>query len=234
MAREFTIGAFVDSLRKIIYDNFPYKEKPDYNPSGTLKHPKHPKMIRDVAFYDIPIMVEDYNIIAFDIGSDESERDYPYYHILNEAPTIRKKGKGTSKTKGSEMRITNPSERNFTRVSMTTKGYKREYDRNIRGKRNMLIKNATRKDESGDRINPNANSYENVHYRYIPRMIDNAIPSLCLEFGLISKRKEDDGLSEEYAMEHDMLSSFGYGTSKEEARDYELTSLMSLLALEGE
>ena len=34
-------------------------------------------------------------MLIFDIGNEYAEREYPYYHILEDAPVIRKKGKGT-------------------------------------------------------------------------------------------------------------------------------------------
>ena len=202
---EYNINDFVNQLRENMYNLFPYEDEEDkimkhvIGNFGRIKNPK-PLHIRDVAFMDNPIERVSDNLITFDIGNDFAEREYPYYHILEDAPVIRKKDKGTDRSRGSQAKVEDLSARDYGIVSFTGKTFTKEYTRNIRGKRRSIIDKSTRYVD-GKKINRGANSYENVHYHYIEKMMSKINPFLADEFGLKLKRVEDTGLAEEYVMD---------------------------------
>lgn len=199
---EYSIGSFTTLLRQLMYDRFP-RENQIIN---LLKHKKRPLHIRDVAFNDNPTIYSD-NEAIFDIGNERAEREYPYYHILEDAPIIRKRGKSTAKTRGSQATIEDLGKRDYGRVKWNGKTFSKEYARNVRGSRNRRASvSHWATDYMGNDIfiNREANAYENVHYKYIEKMLNGGIlDELATTFGLTRKRTVDTGLGEEYAMQVD-------------------------------
>lgn len=209
---EFTLQAFTNSIRQNIYDNFPYES----DSINEKKHKNRPLHIRDIAFGYLP-SVESENNIYFDIGSDYAEENYPYYHILEDAEVIRKRGKGTKGSRGSQAEIKELSKRDYGRISFNGKTYSREYRKNVRGQRSRLG-TATRvvvgSDGKAYRVNPNAAYYQNVHYHFIERTLDMVLPWIAQEYGLRMSRTEITDLSNEYNEQQDadrimnIMSSF--------------------------
>ena len=195
---EYTITEFVDVLREYIYGFFPYES----DEQAIAKHPNRPLHIKDIAFMWLPTSSSDSgNTITFDIGSEYAEQNYPYYHILQDAPVIRKRGRGTAKSKGSQAQIENLSQRDYGRIRFNGKTYSKEYEKNVRGERNNIVKKSTRysyKNGSYVKINLESNSYQNVHYHYIDKILDYAVPFIANYFDLKLGRKIDTGLEEEY------------------------------------
>ena len=185
---DFTLDSFVAELRQQMYVRFPYEN--DY--LNRKKHPNTPQHIRDVAFMDLPITVN-INLRSFDIGSYMAEAKYPYYHILQDAPVIRKRNRATAKSRGSQAAIENLGQRDYGRVKFNGKTYTKEYAKNVRGERASIIERA--------RDNPRANSYVNIHYQYIDKMLDQIMPLIALEFGGKLKRKQSSGLLEEFELQ---------------------------------
>ena len=210
---EYNINDFVSRLRDGMYRMFPYE--PDM--INELKHMgenqrfPRPKHIRDVAFMDNGIETINENTIVFDIGNEESERDYPYYHILEDVPVIRKAHKGTKATKGSQDKVENLGQRDYGRVTFNGKTYSKEYSKNVRGARKSVVLNSTRyiRDYNGDtiKINRGANQYQNVHYQYIEKMMSMLLPQLAVDFDMKLGRTIDNGLMEEYTMQEHTLPS---------------------------
>lgn len=202
---EYTLGAFVERLREVIYDNFPYEpedinQKKHNGPNN--KHPT-PLHIKDVAFKNLPITVSE-NIITFDIGSDFAEANYPYYHILEDSETIRIKNKGTKRTKGSQDKIADKGKRDYGRITFNGKTFKQEYRRSVRNIQNRIGK--ARKyyiDSSGQvfTINERSNAYVNVHYRFIERILEQTLPFIASEFGMKRKGIQYGNLEEEFDMQ---------------------------------
>lgn len=179
---DFEINSFVSTLREKMYKEFPYMKDEELN---FAKHPNRPLNIRDIAFMWLPINIgAEGNTITFDIGSEYAEENYPYYHILEDAPVIRKAGRGTAKSKGSQAQIRELGKRDYGRINFNGKTYSREYAKNIRGERNKVVKNAT--------------SYRNIHYHYIENMLDKIVPVIAAEYNLKVGRKQLTDLSEEY------------------------------------
>lgn len=146
--------------------------------------------------------IKELDTITFDIGNEQMEKTHPYYHILETAPIIRKKNKGTDKSLGSQAKVEDLGQRDYERVEWNGKTFTKEYHRNVRGKRNRLD-NVSHfiTDSKGNRkmINRESNSYQNVHYMYIERILDSGIlDTIAQEQDLKLMRKKDTGLGEEY------------------------------------
>lgn len=199
---EYTIANFTDRLRALMYARFPYEN----DAINLQKHKKRPKHIRDIAFMENQVFFSQDQAI-FEIGNETSEREYPYYHILEQAPAIRKRGRGTTKTKGSQAKVENVGHRDYERVEWNGKTFTKEYSRNVRGSRNRLGKvSHWATDYGGNRyfVNREANAYENVHYKYIEKMLNNGIlDTLASDFNMRRARTIDTGLAEEYFSQDD-------------------------------
>lgn len=193
---EFSLQAFTDSIRQNLYDNFPYE-------SDTVKMQKHKKTplhIRDIAFMYLPT-TQGENSIMFEIGSEYAEEYYPYYHILEDAQVIRKRGKGTKGSRGSQAEIKELGKRDYGRISFNGKTYSREYRKNVRGERSRLgtaTKVVVGSNGKTYRVNPNASYYANKHYQYIERTLNNVLPWIANEYGMRMGRTEITDLVDEY------------------------------------
>lgn len=214
---DFTVEAFANRLRELMYEKFPYE--PDR--INQKKHKNRPLHIRDVAFLNNPIVALSGDEVSFDIGNELSEEKYPYYHILEDAPVIRKRGKGTAKTKGSQAKVEKLADRDYNRVRWNGKTLSKEYSRNVRGKR-LKLGNVSHwaTDYNGNSIfiNREANAYLNTHYRYIEKMLEEygILDRMASEFGLVRKRTQNTGLLDEFLSQDNepnileaVLSHFG-------------------------
>ena len=191
---DFSLNKFVDDIRQNLYDNFPY-ENDDIK---IAKHKNTPLHIRDIAL-GFPMLSN--GTYVFEIGNDYAEEKYPYYHILEDAEVIRKKGKGTKLSKGSQANIEKLSSRDYGKITFNGKTYSREYQRNVRGKRSRSMKatyTIIGSDGVAYKVNRDANYYRNIHYHYIERILDTTLPFIASENGLIQKRTEMTDLSGEY------------------------------------
>lgn len=194
---EYNITDFTSELRNLMYAKFPYED----DAIKRVKHKKTPKHIRDVAFMENEVINTGEQTI-FDIGNVASEENYPYYHILEDAPVIRKKGKGTTKTKGTQEMVKEKGKRDYGYVYWNGKTFTKEYTRNVRGSRNRIESVSHWVEENGTRtfINREANSYHNVHYQYIEKMLNNGIlDQIAATFGLKRSRTIKTSLAEEFS-----------------------------------
>ena len=177
---EFSLSGFAEDIRKNIYDNFPYE-------SDEIKEKKHatrPLHIRDVA---LGLTFTSGKQIIFEIGNDYAEEYYPYYHILEDAEVIRKKGRGTKLSKGSQAEITKLSDRDYGRISFNGKTFSREYQKNVRGARSRVEKatyNIVGSDGRVYKVNKDASYYKNIHFHYIERILNNTLPWIAQANGV--------------------------------------------------
>ena len=209
---EFELKAFTDKIRQNLYDNFPYGSLT--NPSGSLRHPNRKGHTRDYAFMNLPLVFQGDSII-FDIGSNNAEKNYPNYHILEDAEVIRTRGKGTKKSKGSQDAISDLKARDYGRVNWNGKTFTQEYKRNVRGVRSRQGKaRQIYVDSNGVvyRVNETANYYYNKHFKYIERTLDATLPFIASEMGLKMKRTIDTGLEEEYLTQSNIDSNNDFAT----------------------
>jgi len=206
---EYTLGSFIENLMQYIVSS---KQMPDmgsfytnkygYTQSASSKHSTRPdpKELRNqisLSMTNSFSMGEDY--ATFDIGNDKMEQYFPHYHILQQAPVIRKAHKGTKKTKGSQMYETNIKNKDYEKVHWNGKTFTKEYSRNVRGSRVNLSKTTMHID--GQFLNTSANQYLNMNYQYLDRICDEVAYKLADKFSMRLGRKKDTGLVEEFAMQ---------------------------------
>ena len=207
----FDINVFASRLKELFVSSplFPNMPENYVNEWGVVqsdreKHKgREPLKLKDAVISSMAnstIFAE--NEISFNIGNEQMEKTHPYYHILENAPVIRKRGKGTDKSRGSQAKIEDVGQRDYERVSFNGKTFTKEYAKNVRGKRNR-IDNVTHfvSDSRGNRkmINREAGAYQNVHYMYIEKILDSGIlNTIAEEQGLKVMRKSNTGLAEEY------------------------------------
>ena len=206
---DFEKHTFSTRLRELFFDSpmFPimigdYVSKWGQTQSDAQKHKdRNPTHLKQAAEQEVAnTVVETDDTITFDYGSEKLERIYPYYHILQNSPVIRKAYKGTKKSKGAQI-FQSIEQRDFERVHWNGKTFVKDYKKSVRGSRREYD---TTKKIKGEYYNTHANQYLNVHYKYIDRILDSIVQDLASEFGLIFRRKQNTGLAEEYAMKEDM------------------------------
>ena len=194
---EFSLAEFTQDIRDNLYTNFPYEN----DAIKDVKHKNTPFHIRDIAFGNIPSVVQG-NTIYFDIGNDYAEEYYPYYHILEDAEVIRKRGRGTKLSKGSQDKVdVAGGKRDYGRINFNGQTYSREYRKNVRGERSRSSKatyNIVGSDGRVYKVNKNANYYKNIHYHYIERILNNVLPWIAQKYHLRMGRTEVTNLVDEY------------------------------------
>ena len=212
---EYNIVDFVNKLKEwfVKSNYFPYMSDEFalmyYAQTDKEKHPKRtPTHLRDVAkqcMDNTTIFVEEN--ATFDYGNVVMETNYPHYHILENSPIIRKRNRGTEKSKGSQAQYKVLGERDYERVKWSGKTFTKEYSKNVRGSRKSVVDKSTKVFHINGmtiRLNKSANSYRNIHYRYIENVLENDVnQKLCDEFGLKMKRKENTGFGEEYSLQEE-------------------------------
>ena len=193
---EYNITLFTQTLLDLILnsDLFPY----DKNEEGDRKrHPKRNPLHLNTVVRQETHIVGFENMESFEIGSDFLESEYPYYHILQNAPVIRKRGKGTNKSKGSQMFVADKGKRDYEQVHWNGKTFTKEYQRNVRGKRLNL--NNTTMHIDGQFINQSVPQYLNIHYKYIDNIVRQVAPKIAYKFGMKIDVVENSGLIDEFA-----------------------------------
>ena len=208
---EFTLSNFAERLTQLIHSSklIPdmgsfYTNKYGYTQSDASKHSKRPQprdLRSQISSSISSSFVMGENFATFDIGNEQMEKNFPYYHILQEAPTIRKAYKSTVKTRGSEYGKS-AKEIDYERVHWNGKTFTKEYQKNVRGSRVNLSKTQMHLD--GQFINEGSIQYLNMHYKYLDRIADEVANTLASEFNLKIGRKQDTGLIEEFAMQEGM------------------------------
>lgn len=207
---EYNIDAFTNRIIEVLGDNVPQENKQ----VGLSKHPNRKGLtLKDMfsvggGVYGIAI-THNIDTRIFEVGSPMLELIAPHYHILQNSEVIRKRGRGTKTSKGSQANVKNILERDYERVSFNGKTYSKEYNKNVRGSRskaNRILEPKLRyvggkyiEDRRGV-----SNSYVNTNYQYIDRILDATLPFIASEFGLRTKRKVDTGLQEEYEYEQSL------------------------------
>ena len=215
-AKPFSLSAFANKLIDLFVNSqhMPdmkgaYTNKYGSTQVDSSKHKKRPEprdlrtQIERSMNSTMGLSLDESGTISFNIGSDFMETNFPYYHILQQAPTIRKKGKGTAKTKGSQMYVKDKAKRDYEQVHWNGKTFTKEYEKNVRGGRINLNKTSMHID--GQFLNMEQNQYLNMHYKYIDTILDtDVVDQLANTFGLKRKRTQDSGLIEEFAYQENV------------------------------
>ena len=212
---EYTITAFTNKLIDLFVhsQHMPdmkgaYTNKYGWTQEDSSKHKKRPEprdlrsQIERSMNTTMSMSFDEGGSISFNIGNEFMEINFPYYHILQQAPTIRKKGKGTTKSKGSQMYEKDVGKRDYEQVHWNGKTFTKEYEKNVRGGRINLNKTSMHID--GQFLNMEQNQYLNMHYKYIDTILDNdVVDQLASYFGMKRKRTQDSGLIDEFAYQED-------------------------------
>lgn len=206
---DFNIDSFTNRLMELIADNVPYETEESYDKRHKNRNGKRLKDLfstnslqkSDQNAFNTTIS-QNINTRTVDVGGPMAEAIMPQYHILQQAQVIHKRGRATTKSKGSQDKV-KPMERDYEKVTWNGKTFTKEYDKNVRGSRNRAekllspkLRYTNDKYQIDDRYNQNV--YVNTHYKYIDRILDTITPWLAGEYGLKLSRKMDTGLQEEY------------------------------------
>lgn len=191
------IEAFARDIKELVVSNVPVESDENF----AKKHIKRgKKLIQAVSHGEnvIPLGNKGY---VYELGSEELEEKFPHYHILEDAYTIKKRGLGTKKSKGSQAQISDIGKRDYGKETVTYKKQKNgtyrrytygEYRRNVRGERKPKEKVIYKVDKRTGEVEAISvsNSYTNKHYHYIERALDNGLPFIAQNYGLKLKRVE--------------------------------------------
>lgn len=207
---DFSLKEFMEQLRTQMANNhlFPYEDEE----INKQKHKGRTEHIKQVAFLDNQPMYVTDNMIVFEIGNERAERLYPYYHILEDSPIIRKKGRADTYTKGSQDKVVDKGSRDYSIISFNGKTFSKEYQKNVRGMRKQVIDKATYFTGNGkqrDRHNEESKSYRNIHYHYLENIALEINPILADMFGIIYVGSKGTSLKDEYiAQEYGIISDY--------------------------
>lgn len=196
------INAFSKDIRDLLIDNIPVESDENF----LKKHIKRGKKLFQAVAVDsssqlIPVGLNGY---AFELGSPSLEQNFPHYHILEDAYTIKKRGKGTAQSKGSQDKISNKSHRDYSAWSVKentkyavvqstgevyqvkTRSVYQEYRKNVRGNRKPKEKFKQVYDRNtGNYMNVNVStSYVNKHYHYIEKAFDLGLPFIAQKYNM--------------------------------------------------
>jgi hypothetical protein len=127
--------------------------------------------------------------VMFRLGNARSERIAPYYHILEDAQTIRMPNRGTAKTKGSQANrprskrdysVYNPPQAQTNRL---TQEYRTSY---TSGRRSYIPTTLKLIDlRQGVIDNKKKLPYRyNIHFAYIERILETILPGIATALGL--------------------------------------------------
>ena len=190
---DFDINSFINALKNGLFDNMPLEDEEKFN----AKHKKRHSRMREIALEQNTIIPIGSDKIYFELGNPQAEKDYPFYHILEQAEVISKRWRGTKGTLGSQASIADLGSRDYGQWTMkTNKNGKttmfQEYSKNVRGKRSK-VGGATRTitDSRGRemKINRESKYYVNKHYHYIENILETfLLDQLANEFNLKRKR----------------------------------------------
>lgn len=205
---EFSTKSFITTIKSTLESNMPVESDSVFK----KKHAKRLGKMREIALANngvIPLLNNSY---CFDLGNEMAEQHTPHYHILEDAEVIRKAGKGTKRSKGSQDKIKDLSKRDYGRVSVKTyiskktglekTKYSQEYrSANRRGSRS-LVGSATRIIRNGNKVieivNKDSNYYVNEHYHYIEKILDKKLDGIANQYGLKRKRTKLTSLEEDF------------------------------------
>lgn len=184
--------AFTNRIKQTIYDKMPLESDIDF----LAKHKNRNGRMRDSALGSNNIISLPNGNKVFEIGNDDAEVNYPYYHILEDAQVIHKRNMGTKASKGSQDNISIYANRDYGIMTLGNSGnVYNEYRKNVRGKRSLVGKATSKHIGKNGRVyirNKNSNIYENIHYHYIEKILDTYLDSISNEFGLKQRRKSID------------------------------------------
>lgn len=207
----FNVAEFTSRLRYLMAEKFP--REPDSEKKK--KHKDREYHMVEVAFEHNLTFFEGTEIATFEIGNELAEAKYPYYHILQDNQIIRKKGRASETTKGTQGSVFPIGKRDYAKVKFNGRTFVKEYSAVISRARREEYDRASRRGADGKMSNPEALSYVNTHYHYIDNILNAIIPIIASEFGLRTGRTSHSGLIEEFAYQEGMVDSLSYESARE-------------------
>lgn len=185
---------FAEDIATLLNENIP--EESDEN--FVKKHLKREMKLKDaIGLYKkvIPIGTTGY---VYEIGNSNLESKFPHYHILEDAYTIKKRSKGTEKSKGSQAKVSNLGKRDYGIEKVTYKKQEngtfrkysyQEYRKNVRGNRKPKHKYAIYHDyyTKNDYFVDVSDFYTNKHYHYIEKTLEYGLSFVASKNGLKMK-----------------------------------------------
>lgn len=212
---DYDIRDFVSFLREGMEDNFPIEPQEIFD----KKHKNRKYHMVDVAFKKNPTEYLSNDLLVFDIGNEEAEKDYPYYHILEDSPVIRKRGRSTVTSRGSQQYVKNLGQRNYSKVSLSGKMFRKEYGDWLDSMRKAVQTSSFEYVKENGKIvgvkKIESDTYFNSRYHYIENILGLLIPSLESTFNIKYKGASDNGLVEEYFMQEYDMPSEDYATTQQ-------------------
>ena len=190
---DFDMNSFINALKSGLYENMPLENETNF----VAKHRNRSGRMRDIALLNNPIIPIGTNSIYFELGNGKAEEETPQYHILQQAEVITKRGRATSKAKGSQSSIADLGSRDYAQWSIKTnkKGKTsmfQEYNKNVRGSRSKVGSSQRKITNSEGKemlINRESKYYVNEHYHYLEKILDGfLLDQLASEFNLTRKR----------------------------------------------
>ena len=201
------LSEFAKDIRELLIDNMPVESDENF----LKKHVKRGKKLFQAFAGDsngqvIPLGTNGY---VFELGSENLETNFPHYHILDDAYTIKKRGKGTTTSKGSQAKINDKGKRDCGIWVVSTKNKSgrtsvyQEYRKNVRGNRKPKEKYKMVVDkETGEVMFQNVStSYVNKYYHYIEKAMDNGLPFVAQKYGMRMARVQTSDEEKQSALQ---------------------------------
>ena len=183
------IKAFSNDIRDLLIDNIPVESDENF----LKKHIKRGKKLFQAVSGDansqiVPLGLNGY---AFELGGPSLEANFPHYHILEDAYTIKKRGKGTATSKGSQDKVKDLSARDYGIWTVNKKNgtsVYQEYRKNVRGGRKPKEKYKLVVDRNGEvkqiMYESSSTSYINKYYHYIEKSMDIGLPFIAQKYNM--------------------------------------------------
>lgn len=170
---------------------FPYDRSIKRKSTRNNKEKPH---MKDSALIANAIVPLSNGTIYFEIGNANAEDLTPHYHILEDAKIIRRANKSTKITRGSQdfvekgkrnyggyiMRQTRQTKSSLFGFLETIQEYRQNQSRNFWG-------DAAKAREYSERVKYHhknqRNYYENVHWKYIERILEQLVPEIAIKIG---------------------------------------------------
>jgi hypothetical protein len=170
--------------------------------------------MKTLALKNNPIMVISPTLQTFELGNEQAEEKAPRYHILENAKIIRKRGRGTPSSKGSQANIMPKNKRDYgiQEYDFAKKKLVQEYrtsfgdgKRSYQSQTNRLVNK--RYETRGKQLN----YYYNVHWAYIERILEQITPTIADFLGakLVKGEMQEKPIFEQIADMQDVAFAGG-------------------------
>lgn len=142
--------------------------------------------MKKIAFDNNPIVIVSPKLHYFELGNEYAEEKAPYYHILEDAKTIRNPYQSTSQTRGSQASVRPKAKRDYSVGTINAEGvitpeYRGSFSS---GKRSYMPTYMKLVDKNYEKRFERSKFRYNVHFAYIERILENILPNVARLSGL--------------------------------------------------